>query len=263
MREDPVRILRAIKFVTRLNLTLDPELAAAMAECHEDLVRSAPPRVFEELLRMLGGPLPGRAIQLLGRLGILWLLVPELNLRPNAEGEDERMQRIVQRLNVLGELDRGLRSFSTPLYYATLLYDEAVRRVAEHDRDSSVPLEEFLRPFAMRARLSRRDTARLRAMFQALKRIDPQLAPRRTKRRRRVAMQEFVRRDFFEEALTLFRIVVTAEGRDEQALHHWEERFDERDKHLPAGEDREHEERPRGPDSAPRKHRRRRRSRSR
>ena len=51
-REDPVRILRAAKFAARLGFTVEPETFAAMAETSGDLVRSAPPRLLEEILRL-------------------------------------------------------------------------------------------------------------------------------------------------------------------------------------------------------------------
>ncbi|MCB1940167.1 MAG: polynucleotide adenylyltransferase PcnB, partial [Rhodocyclaceae bacterium] len=52
-REDPVRILRAAKFAGRLGFTIEQETLAAMAETAQDLTRAAPPRVLEEILRLL------------------------------------------------------------------------------------------------------------------------------------------------------------------------------------------------------------------
>src|SRR6187402_1274707 len=46
-REDPVRILRAIKFCSRLDFGISAEVYDAMVECRAALARAAKPRLFE------------------------------------------------------------------------------------------------------------------------------------------------------------------------------------------------------------------------
>ena len=55
-REDPVRILRAVRFAARLNMRLYPEIEAAIATTRELLASVPPARLFDELgkLFMLG-----------------------------------------------------------------------------------------------------------------------------------------------------------------------------------------------------------------
>jgi poly(A) polymerase len=55
IQEDPVRILRAIKFSARQDLGIDPALYEAAIRHRSLLARSAPPRVFEEVLRLMRG----------------------------------------------------------------------------------------------------------------------------------------------------------------------------------------------------------------
>jgi poly(A) polymerase len=235
VREDPVRILRAVKFAVRLDLSFDPGLAAAMAEHHDDLRRSAAPRVFEEILRMLGGPKPDRAVELLARLGVLRVLFPELSLKSHADGDDPRLSRLLARLAALGELDRGRRMMPPAIYLAVLFYDELLKRIAGADLPAEGPhhapsqaLDDFLRPVGQRFRMAKRDTARTRAMFLALRRIDPLLAePEGHKRRRRGGLTEFVRREFFQDALLLLRVVSVAEKRDLATVLEWERREQE------------------------------------
>ncbi len=178
---------------------------------------------------MLGGPAPARSFQLLARMGILSVLMPELGVRHHSRSQDDRLERLLSRLTVLGEIDRGRRSFPTALYFGLLLYDEAILRISSSSQSGSPEaLDELLRPFAVRARMSRRDAARMRAMFQGLKRIDPQLShSKKKRRRRRIPMREFVRREYFSDALMLFRVISQAEERHADVVQLWEERQDE------------------------------------
>ncbi|HMI90018.1 MAG TPA: hypothetical protein VK509_01585, partial [Polyangiales bacterium] len=90
-REDPIRILRAIKFSSRLDLGIAPDVYDAMVDLRDELARSAPPRVFEELLRLLRGGAAERAVYLCWDVGVLGVVLPELSahLEDQAEGSDE------------------------------------------------------------------------------------------------------------------------------------------------------------------------------
>ena len=228
VREDPVRILRAIKFVTRLDLTLEGDLAAAMAEHHEDLARSAPPRVFEELQRLLHGPHPERAVKMLASYGVLRLLVPELGLLPpSASDEDDRLHRLVDRLRAYAQL-RTEEPQSTAMLLALLFHDEAGNILRHEDGGQALSsLEDFLRPLATRYRIARRDLAQWRSSLLVYKRIDRETFAVRKRRRRRAPLQEIMRRSTFRDALMLYRVVVEAEGRDPKLLLEWEERWRE------------------------------------
>jgi poly(A) polymerase len=55
MREDPVRILRAVRFACKLDLDIESRTYAAMEGVVEDLPRCAPPRLLEETFRLIRG----------------------------------------------------------------------------------------------------------------------------------------------------------------------------------------------------------------
>jgi poly(A) polymerase len=78
-REDPVRILRAIKFAARLDLGIDPEVYDAMVACREELARAARARLFEEILRLMRGGAAHRSMWLLWEIGAMAILLPELS----------------------------------------------------------------------------------------------------------------------------------------------------------------------------------------
>jgi len=85
--EDPLRMLRAVRFATTLQFDLDPEAVAAIREARE---RLRPPvvsveRVGEELRRLLVAETPSRGIRLLEHTGLLGVLLPELLLGRGVE----------------------------------------------------------------------------------------------------------------------------------------------------------------------------------
>jgi poly(A) polymerase len=77
-QEDPVRILRAIKFATRLDFQVEEKTWEAMKNHAGELVRCAPARILEELVRLLTSGHAKRAFSLCNDAGILDALLPEL-----------------------------------------------------------------------------------------------------------------------------------------------------------------------------------------
>jgi poly(A) polymerase len=78
--DDPLRMLRAIRFASELGFELAPELVPAMRRLKN---RLAPPvisieRISDELRKMLVSPQPGRALRLLDEAELLELILPEI-----------------------------------------------------------------------------------------------------------------------------------------------------------------------------------------
>ncbi len=76
MREDPVRILRAIRFAAKCGLALESETLAAMQTHASEIPRCAPPRVLEELLKLARSGAARRCLELLRQVGALKVLLP-------------------------------------------------------------------------------------------------------------------------------------------------------------------------------------------
>ena len=71
--DDPLRVLRSIRFATRLGFELDPELikAAQLPEIKEAFAKKiSRERMHDEFRKMLTGPDPVRAMKLLAELGL-------------------------------------------------------------------------------------------------------------------------------------------------------------------------------------------------
>src|SRR5687767_4899928 len=77
-QEDPVRILRAIKFAARLDFNIEPATFAALLRQRGEIRKCAPPRVIEEIYRLLRGGASRRSLELLAETGVLEILSPHL-----------------------------------------------------------------------------------------------------------------------------------------------------------------------------------------
>lgn len=76
--EDPLRILRAGRFVATLGLTAEPDLEAAMRRLRSRLAIVSAERCARELSLLLVAESPGAGADLLARTGVLAEVVPEL-----------------------------------------------------------------------------------------------------------------------------------------------------------------------------------------
>ena len=86
-REDPIRMLRAIKFAARLDLDFDSEVKAALVSERSSLGEAARPRLQQELVRYMQGGSAERSFELLIEYNLLGLLNPELKAWLNLKEE--------------------------------------------------------------------------------------------------------------------------------------------------------------------------------
>ncbi len=114
-RQDPVRMLRLLKFHARFGLAIDPHAHNALLECRHEIVKSSPARVLEELLRMLESGAAEPFFRQLAQHGFFDLIVP--SLAPAMQPPDEQ-----EILSYLKEADLLCKDPSQePLSRCTLL----------------------------------------------------------------------------------------------------------------------------------------------
>lgn len=198
-REDPIRILRAIKFSARLDLGIAPDNYDAMVDLREELSRAAPPRVLEEILRLLRGGAAQRSIYLTWDVGVLAVVLPELCAYIEDQGKDAEL--LWARLAYIDRMKAEDRLPSDTVLLGALLYgalDEAVQGV----RDPQSAFEEFFQEMTTRLSLPRRMRDRLRLVFAAQRRLA------------RGHHTGLVNRDFYDDACDLFEIRLRAAGQE-------------------------------------------------
>lgn len=78
-QQDPVRMIRLIKFKARFDLKIEQTTLDALLSCKKEILKSSTARVQEEISRMLESGYSTPFIQLMLQSGILELLQPEIN----------------------------------------------------------------------------------------------------------------------------------------------------------------------------------------
>lgn len=78
MREDSVRILRAVRFETELGFNIDAKLLQTIKDLKNTIPASGSERVCNELIQIILSDMPSRGIRRLMELGLLQVLIPEM-----------------------------------------------------------------------------------------------------------------------------------------------------------------------------------------
>jgi poly(A) polymerase len=215
LAEDPVRMLRAIKFTSRLSLTLDPALDAAIHACAGEIEKSAPPRVLEEIYKLLSCGKAEVSLAMLLDYGLLKRLLPDVG----AYWEDHR-ERLVALGRALDQLDHGQRQLSNALMMSVLYHDPWRAQVDADERgDPMAMARDLISPAAVGMSVPRRDVGRLKGL------LTTQLRLERPKRGRRMRMTEFLGRGAVQEAIQLLYLRCLAGGADPEVHAAWAERL--------------------------------------
>ena len=123
--DDPLRMLRAARFVATLGVRLAPEVAAALRAMAGELARITPERVQVELTKLLLGDRPRAGVELLVDTGLADVVLPELPaLRMAADEHGQHKDVYAHTLQVLEQaIDLEDSGPDLVLRWAALLHD--------------------------------------------------------------------------------------------------------------------------------------------
>ena len=124
-REDPVRMLRAVRLAAKLGLTIDPEARRPIREMAELIENIPPSRLFDEMLKLLTSGYAVKCIQQLRTEGLHHGLLPLLDVIL----EQPLGERFV--MLALENTDRRVREgkpTSPSFLFATLLWHEVLSK---------------------------------------------------------------------------------------------------------------------------------------
>ena len=239
LREDPVRMLRAVALAARLEFTIDRDTAEAIRALRGEIVRSSAARILEEFYKILRQGRSRETFQMLHAYGLLPYLLPEAD-RALAQGGEAL-------LGSLSRIDEHRRAgLATPdqltnaLLMGSLLVPLGVplrrvavapsprRSAAETDVGPEPPRDDVAAelvalgateeeepepsvepgpPPPLTLPFARRDLERLRLVILAQRRLREANAPASSRRL-------LAARSYYEEALRWLEIHGGPEGRD-------------------------------------------------
>lgn len=101
--EDPVRMLRAIRFATKLEFSIDDETASPIRKMAKHLEEVSPSRLFEEFLKLFHYGHAKDNFIMLAEYGLLQILFPEVS----RQFEDEKIAEYI--INCLESTDARVR----------------------------------------------------------------------------------------------------------------------------------------------------------
>jgi poly(A) polymerase len=245
-REDPVRMIRAVRFSSRLGFQIEGRTWRAIGKHHAEIVKAAPARLLEELNRLFAYRSGAAAMALLHESGMMHELLPEV-----ADYIDEGEENAHRLHSYLTVLDKRAHPADPPpvwAWIAVLLYPLFAGRVTEAEsagkRLSHFELaRELVRRAAGAVPIPKHAFFRVVHMFDTQRRLAlpppvKQGAARgaqRSRRSRRRKGQSFspvlvVTQKSFPDALRLREVVLEAERQDAGYLKAWHDLYD---KHAP------------------------------
>jgi poly(A) polymerase len=126
--DDPLRMLRGIRFAARLGFEIEPKTLKAIHHNRERIGIVSQERITDELNKIISSKRPDRGIQLLDQTGLLEIIFPELHQMKGVEEVDNQLHKdnFLHTLKVLH--NTALKTDNLWLRWAALLHDIAKPR---------------------------------------------------------------------------------------------------------------------------------------
>ena len=123
IRDDPLRMMRCVRFATQLNFYIEDETFAALERNKERIKIISRERIADELNKILLSPIPSKGFVELDRCGLLELIFPELTALQGVEVRNGRAHKdnFYHTLEVVDNISKV--SNNLWLRWATLLHD--------------------------------------------------------------------------------------------------------------------------------------------
>ncbi|MCP4715914.1 MAG: CCA tRNA nucleotidyltransferase, partial [Deltaproteobacteria bacterium] len=216
--EDPVRMVRAVRFASRMNFTIEKKTYRGIVRYHREIANAAPSRLLEEIYRLFGFGTGREAFRLLAETKLLRVMLPAVDAYvSSARAGDLSLWDCLEafdRQELDGAVPREAAILGTlfyPLFDARLRQREGKQLNGSRQQAARDILAEGTRHL----QAPRRILDRLVRAFDAQRRFET--TARRFSRRR------FVMQETFPDALLLREIVLRARGEDIGSLVAWRE----------------------------------------
>lgn len=218
-REDPVRMMRAIEFASRLGFAIEPATYDAILRHRAEILKASPPRVSEEILELLRRGWSRGAFRLMVDPRLLEPLLPEVY---NAVAND-RAPYFWKMLEVLDRTVQSGHKVSDPVLLSVLLLPWIMEQLEreEQRRDGRMRIGEVLiffrdltQPVGTRMALAAGTRHQIEQALETLWRLLELPNDRR-------ALFRFITREPFNDALSLLELYALSSGKYVEQYRQW------------------------------------------
>ncbi|HEY0140128.1 MAG TPA: polynucleotide adenylyltransferase PcnB [Thermoanaerobaculia bacterium] len=220
-REDPVRMMRAIEFASRLGFEIERETYNAILRHRADILKASPPRVSEEILELLRRGWSRGAFRLLVDTSLLEPLLPEI-FHPI---QGDRAPYFWKMLEVLDRTVQAGRKISDAVLLCVLMLPYVIDELEKEElrRDSRMRIGEvivfirdLIQPICARMALAAGTRHQIEQALETLWRL---LEPPNDRR----AQFKAVYREPFNDALALLELYALSSGRYVDVFRQWQQ----------------------------------------
>jgi len=120
--EDPVRMLRAVRFKAKLNLRLDAKIEKLLPRMAGTLIAVSPPRLFEEIIKVLHNGYGAVGFQALDHYGLLRFLFPSATRHFNEQDLNKKNGLIPCALRNTDQRVADRKPVISPFLFSVLLW---------------------------------------------------------------------------------------------------------------------------------------------
>jgi poly(A) polymerase len=223
-REDPVRMLRAIEFASRLGFAIEQQTYDAILRHRSEILKASPPRVSEEILELLRRGWSKGAFRLMVETALLDPLLPEIYRAISGD----RAPYFWKMLEVLDRTVEAGRKISDAVLLSVLFLPWVIAELEQEERrrDSKsatrmrigeviVYIRELIQPICARMALPAGTRHQIEQALETLWRLLEPPLDRRTSFR-------FVYREPFDDALALFELYALSSGQHVDVFRQWQ-----------------------------------------
>ena len=219
-REDPVRMMRAIEFASRLGFSIEQSTYDAILRHRNEVLKASPPRVSEEILELLRRGWSKGAFRLMVESALLEPLLPEIYRAISGD----RAPYFWKMLEVLDRTVEAGRKISDAVLLSVLFLPWVVAELEEEERrrdgrmrigEVIVYIRDLIQPICARMALAAGTRHQIEQALETLWRLIEPPVDRR-------ASFRFVYREPFDDALALFELYALSSGRHIDVFRQWQ-----------------------------------------